>query len=275
MFINGTADQIARLIPTVWSPLMYQELRHKPSYINIFARDYEGEIKEKGNTVKVSQVKKPTGQILLDDKEQFETEELQVGGFDIVADRRAVSSFEITDLAKLQSLEFQLEVTNALVDAILEQMETDVMSIMVAAAANQIGALAGASFDLADVVALRNALRAKKVPISDVFLALGSTYYGSLLTKNMVMSSDYGSINDLMGGEVKKLSGFATFENIMENATSAVAFHKSAVQLVSQTQVNVKVSDLHANKKFGYLVSADIVYGRKLADENRIATLKL
>lgn len=277
MFVNGTADQIARMIPTVWSPLLYQELRAKPAYINLFSRDYEGEIKEKGNTVKVNQIKKPTGEILTDDKQTFNTEELQVGQFEITADRRAVASFEITDMAKLQSLEFQLEVTNALIDSILEQMEVDVQSIMVPSAAtpdHQLAALVGSSFDVADVVALRNLLAQAKVPFGeDTYMALGTTYYGSLLQKGMVVGSDYGSINDLMAGEVKKLSGFKIFEHVLEGATTAKAFHRSAVQLVMQTQVNVKVSDLHSQKKFGYLVSADIVYGRKLADAVRLASL--
>lgn len=279
MFINGTADQIANMIPTVWSPLLYQELRAKPAYINLFARDYEGEIKEKGNTVKVNQIKKPTGEIITDDKQQFNTEELQVGQFEITADRRAVASFEITDLVKLQSLEFQMEVANALIDSILEQMELDVQSIMIPSAAapdHTLAALLGASFDVADVVALRNLLAQAKVPFGeDTYMSLGTTFYGSLLQKGMVVGSDYGSINDLMAGEVKKLSGFKIFEHVLEPAQKAVAFHKSAVQLVSQTQVNVKVSDLHSQKKFGYLVSADIVYGRKLADDKRIATLAL
>lgn len=277
MFINGTADQILNMIPTVWSPLLYQELRAKPAYINLFARDYEGEIKEKGNTVKVNQIKKPNGEILTDDKQTFNPEELQVSQFEITADRRAVASFEITDLAKLQSLEFQMEVANALVDSILLQMEGDVQSIMIPSAADpdhQLAALVGASFDVADVVALRTLLAQAKVPFGeDTYMALGSTFYGSLLQKGMVVGSDYGSINDLMAGEVKKLSGFKIFENILEPASKAVAFHKSAVQLVSQTQVNIKISDLHSQKKFAYLVSADIVYGRKLADANRIATL--
>jgi hypothetical protein len=277
MFVNGTADQIANMIPTAWSPLLYQELRNKVAYLNLFARDYEGEIKEKGNTVKVNQVKAPTGEILTNDKDTFNPEELQVGQFEITADRRAVASFEITDMAKLQSLDFQMEVANALVYSIQLQMEKDIQSVMIPSAAapdHQLAALIGSSFDVVDVIALRNLLAEAKVMFGeDTYLALGSTYYGSLLGKNQVVSSDFGSVNDLMAGEVRKLSGFKVFEHVLESATKAVAFHKSAVQVVAQTQVNVKVSDLHVNKKFGYLVSADIVYGRKLADDKRIANL--
>lgn len=279
MFVNGTADQILKLIPTVWSPLMYQELRNRIAYLNLFSREYEGEIKEKGNTVKVNQIIAPTGEILTDDKAQFNPEEMQVSQFEITADRRAVASFEITDLAKLQSLEFQMEMQNSLLYAIQKQMEVDIQSIMVPSAAapdHALAALIGASFDVADVIGLRTLLSIAKVPFDEnMYLALSPTFYGSLMQKNQVVSADFGSVNDLMAGEVRKLGGFKVFEHNLEEGSKARAFHTSAVQVVTQTQVNIKISDLHAQKKFGYLVSADIVYGRKLADAKRLAEVVL
>lgn len=277
MFVNGKADDLANLIPTAWSPLIYSELRNKIAYLNLFSRAYEGEIKQKGDTVKVNQILAPGGEILTDDKAQFNPEELNIDQFSIVADRRAVASFEITDMAKLQSLDFQMEIMNALTYAIQKQMEVDIQSIMIPSAAapdHALAALIGASFDVADVVALRTLLSTAKVPFDEnMYLALSPTAYGSLMQKNQVISSDFGSVNDLMAGEVRKIAGFKVFEHNLEAVTTARAFHTSAVQLVMQTGVNVQVSNLHAQKKFGYVVSADIVYGRKLADNKRLAEL--
>ena len=275
MFVNGTADQIVKMIPTVWSPLMFQELRNKIAYLNLFSRAYEGEIKEKGNTVKVNQIVAPNGEILTNDKDQFNPEELAINQFEITADRRAVASFEITDLAKLQSLDFQMEMMNALVYSIQKQMEVDIQSIMIPSAAapdHALAALIGASFDVADVVALRTLLSVAKVPFDEnMYLALSPTFYGSLMQKNQVVSADFGSVNDLMAGEVRKIAGFKVFEHNLEEGSKARAFHTSAVQVVTQSQVNIQISNLHSQKKFGYLVSADIVYGRKLADAKRLA----
>lgn len=273
MSVSGKAELI-HLIPTVWSSLVYQELRHKVAYLNLFSREYEGEIKNLGDKVKVNTIKAPTGEILTDDKDTFNTETLQTAQFEIEADRRAVASFEITDMAKLQSLEFQQEAINALVYSIQLQMEKDIQSLLIPTSAHQLSSLTGSSFDVADVVALRTLLREALVPADEnLYLATSPTFYGSLMQKNMVVGSDFGSVNDLMAGEVKKLAGFKTFEHDLETGKVARAFHTSALQLAMQTQVNIKISDLHANKKFGYLVSADIVYGRKLADNARIAEL--
>lgn len=276
MFVNGKSDDLANLIPTAWSPLIYSELRNKIAYLNLFSRDYEGDIKNKGDTVKVNQILAPNGEILTDDKAQFNPEELNIDQYSIVADRRAVASFEITDMAKLQSLDFQMEVMNALTYSIQKQMEVDIQSIMVPSAAAPDHALAAyqdaTSFKIADVIALRTLLSAAKVG-PERYLALSPTLYGALMQQSLVVSSDYGSINDLMAGEVRKVGGFNVFEHDLETGNTARAFHPSAIQLVMQTGVNVQVSNLHSQKKFGYLVSADIVYGRKLADAKRLAEL--
>lgn len=270
---NGKAELI-HLIPTVWSSLVYQELRHKVAYLNLCNRTYEGEIKNLGDTVKINTINAPAGEIITDDKASFNPEQLVTSQFELKADRRAVASFEITDMAKLQSLEFQQEAINALVYSIQLQMEKDIQSIMVPTSTHQLSALVGTSFDIADVVALRTLLREALVPADDnLYLSTSPTFYGSLMQKNMVVGADFGSVNDLMAGEVKKLAGFKTFEHDLEVGKVARAFHTSALQIAMQTEVNIKISDLHAQKKFGYLVSADIVYGRKLADNARIAEI--
>lgn len=269
--VNGKAELI-NFIPQIWSPLIYQELRHKVAYLNLFSRDYEGEIKEKGDTVKINTIIAPQGEILTNDKDSFNPEELENSQIELKADRRAVASFEITDMAKLQSLEFQQEAINALVYSIQLQMEKDIQSIMAANPLNEINALIGADFDVKDVIALRTKLRNQLVPADEnLYLALSPEFYGSLMSKNMVVGSDFGSVNDLMAGDVKKLAGFKVFEHDLELGQKARAFHTTAILLAMQTSVNVKISDLHAQKKFGYLVSADIVYGRKLADNKRLA----
>ena len=273
MSTNGKVE-FAHLIPTVWSSLIYQELRHRVAYLNLCHRDYEGEIRNLGDKVKVNTIIAPEGEILTNDKASFNPEEFKTSQFEIEADRRAVASFEITDMAKLQSLEFQQEVINALVYSIQLQMEKDIQGIMIPKSDNRLTTLVGSSFDVADVVALRTLLRENLVPADEnLYLSTSPTFYGSLMQKNMVVGADFGSVNDLMAGDVKKLAGFKTFEHDLEVGKVARAFHTSALQVVAQTEVNVKISDLHAQKKFGYLVSADIVYGRKLADNARIADL--
>lgn len=275
--MNGRT-QFANMIPTAWSPLMYQELRSKVAFLNLFSREYEGAISEVGDTVKISQILAPTGEVITDDTAAFTPENLTVNSLSVTANRRAVASVEITDLAKLQSIDFQMEVMAGLVYSIQKQIESDIITNMLipsaAAPDHQIAPVAASDLAVADIAALRTLLALQKVPFDgNMFFACDPSYYSDLMVKQQVVSSDYGTVNDLVAGEVKGLAGFKVFEHNALAADTGFAFHTSAVQLVLQQGVNVKVSDLHVTKKFGYLISADIVYGRLLADSKRMAKI--
>jgi len=50
--VNTGKTELQNLIPTVWSTQMYDELRAKLKLGSFFMRDYEGEIRNAGDTVK-------------------------------------------------------------------------------------------------------------------------------------------------------------------------------------------------------------------------------
>jgi len=45
--------------------------------------------------------------------------------------------------------------------------------------------------------------------------------------------------------------------------------------MVTQTQVQIKLSDLHSQKKFGVLMSVDIIFGAKLGIEGNKKHIKV
>lgn len=272
---TGKAD-IASLIPTTWSPIIYQELRSKVAFLNLFARDYEGEIKEKGDTVKVNTIKAPTGEILTNDKTAFSSELMQVESFNIVANKRASAAFKVTSMASLQSMQFIQEAQEALRYALYAQMEADILAALIPSAAapdHQIAPGVAGVLAATDVNSLRTLLSVAKVPGQNRFLALDPAYYGDLLNTNSLMSKDFTGANDLDNGQVVKALGFNIFEHDILPADTGYAIHPSALQLVMQTGVEVKVSDLHANHEYAALISANIIYGFTLADNKRIAKI--
>lgn len=272
---TGKAD-IASLIPTTWSPIIYQELRAKIALLNLFARDYEGEIKAIGDTVKVNTIKAPTGEVLADDKTAFSSELMQVTSFNVTANKRASAAFKITSMALLQSQQFISEAQEALRYAIMAQMEADILSALVPSAAapdHQIAPAAVGVLAASDVTSLRTLLSIAKVPGQNRFLALDPAYYGDLLNTSSIMSKEFTNSNDQDNGQVIKALGFNIFEHDILPADTGYAIHPSALQLVMQTGVEVKVSDLHANHEYAALISANIIYGYTLADNKRIAKI--
>jgi len=125
--LNGVS-QLANLIPEVWSSQMYAQLRKQMIFAKIFERKYEGDLKNLGDIVRVNQLAAPTGEILTDDTAAFTPEALTINQFSVTVNKRASASVEITDLAKLQSLEFQAELQGALVYAIGKQLESSIIT---------------------------------------------------------------------------------------------------------------------------------------------------
>jgi hypothetical protein len=276
-FVNGKAD-LANLIPTVWSTNIYQELRNSLMLAEVFNRDYEGELMNLGDTVKVNQIIAPDGEILTDDKQTFSSERMDVVQQTITVNKRASAAFEFTDLAQLQSMSFERDAQEALLYAIRKKIEEDMISILIPSAANPDHIIAPASAsDLAaiDIAKIRTLMSLAKLPRSNRFLFLDPTYYGDLIQKQTIASRDYVPAGSpTMTGLISEpLYGFSIAEHDLLPVDTGYAIHRSACTLVMQQGVRIKISDLHAQNKYGYLLSADIVYGIKLMDDKRIVKI--
>jgi len=268
--------QLANLIPEIWSPKMYDELRSKILFANTFSREYEGAIKNMGDTVRVNQVNAPTGEILTDDTVAFSSELLNTTQFNIVANKRASAAFEISDLGQLQSMSFQAEAQEALVYSIRKQLENDIISALVPSALAPDHDIAPAVIgDLAavDLGAIRTLMSKALIPTTNRKLFLDPQYYGDILDDAKVMSRDYTSGNLSEPGVADAFMGFQIMEHDGIAADTGFAVHPSALQLVMQQDIRIKISDLHSNNKYGYLVSADFVYGYQLFDDTRIVKI--
>jgi hypothetical protein len=273
--VNGKED-IASMIPTVWSSKLYARLRANLVFMNIFSREYEGEIKEVGDTVKVNEMAAITGEDLTDDKQEFTAQALSFTPYQIVANRRAVAAVEVTDMAKLQSLEFQEKLMDELTYTIMLKIENYLISLISpsASAPDHIIAPASAS-DLApvDLSSLRTLASRAFWPLSERYFVPSPEYYSDLSNKSQIMSHDFTKSNDSDSGTVNVYSGFRILESQLLAVDTGIACHPSAVQAVMQTAVNVKVSDQHVNGKFSHLISADIIYGATQFDNKRLAKI--
>jgi hypothetical protein len=270
---TGKAD-IVNMIPKVWSSKFYEELRAKSILQQLFAREYEGEIKSRGDQVNVSQITVPTAETLANDKTQFTPAALGNNTFALVANKQTVASFEFTDLAQLQSISFMEEAKKALTDSLRLKIEAELLAQYVAAVTGYVIATPG-DLAVADLVKARTLLSKAKVPTADRFMLLDPEYYGHLLSKGQIVSNDYRSTDATNSGELgARLMGFNVMEHDGLSALSGLAFHKSAVQMVTQREVQIKISDLHSNNKLGFLMSADIVWGSAIFDANRCTRLK-
>lgn len=267
--------ELANRIPSLWAPRMYAELRNKIAFLNIFSREYEGVIANVGDTVKVQQLQAPAAEILTNDKAQFNTQSVTIDNFNITANKRAVAAVEITDMAALQSLDFQEELQMSLVYAVRKKIEQDIIASLAPSTSPQhnINPAASSALAAVDVATMRTLLSSALVPSEQRALLLAPSYYGDLLTSSQIMSRDFTSGNNSMIGVIDSFLGFMIAEHDLLDADVGFAVHPSALQLVIQKEMTVKVSDLHSQQKFGALISADVVYGFTLADNKRLVKI--
>lgn len=275
MSANGVTE-LANLIPVITSPKIYAELRNSIMFANFFEREYEGEISSFGQQVKVNTINAPTAEILSDDKAEFASADLSISQTTITCDKIAVASFDITDLAQMQSLEFEADVVEALSYAIRLKLENQIISAFSPSASSPdhiIAPAAASDLAAADLGSMRTLLSTAKVPVTGRGLFLAPSYYGDLLSKTQLTSLDFVPGQAGVSGVLSNFMGFNIAEHNLLSADVGYAVHPSALQVVMQRGVTVKVSDLHPLGRLGYKVSAHMIFGVKQMDNTRIVKI--
>ena len=122
-------------------------------------------------------------------------------------------------------------------------------------------------FNAAELSACRLlAAKAKWEKSKGWWVLMDPSYYSDILNAATLTSQDYvGAETPVVGGQVvNKRFGFNLLEDNSLATDKALIFHPDFLYMVMQQAPRFKVSDQHANKKFGYVISVDIVFGAKL-----------
>jgi len=275
---------ISSTIQDIWSSLFMDDLYQDNLLLNLVNRDYSGEIRDVGDSVRVNQIDKMTGQTLTINKtggaRTFTPETVTTTGVQVVANRRFVASADFADLADIQSMLDPLSARSqqlraAMVAAISEQINTYLYGL-VAPTVSSIAAtmsatvLAGARKYGADEFWERS---------KGWYGLLGTSYWEDLLLDATLSSNEFTNDMPMVGGQKgMRRFGFNLFEdNSSGNADRGLFFHPDFLYWVQQYEPRFKVSDKHAQGEFAYMVSVDLVGGGILghsgADKHTLRTL--
>jgi hypothetical protein len=277
MSISGRT-QMTNLIPEIWSEKLYTSLKANLVLANLFSRDYENEISQKGDSVNVAQLSAISGERITDDTQAFTTSPVTVTTQQIVADSIFSAAVQVTDVAKLQSIAYETELQNTLVHAIQKALEDYIITLMVPSASapdHQINCASSGLLAAADVAGMRYLLSAQSVPMSDRYLVVDPNFYGDLLGQANFVSNDYIPANSASstGMITNPLYGFGVQESSNMAVTTGYAFHKSALAVVLQRGVNIEVASTLSNNRYGMIIAANIIGGAKLMDSKRIVKI--
>ena len=265
-------SDVTNQVEKFWSPIFMKELRQSLLLGSLVSKDYNGQIKNLGDTVYVSQINSPVSGLRTagTDAESFNSETMSTTRVAIQANKRAVASFEIEDLVMLQSQigAQDSEIRASLMYAVEKQIN-DYLKTLVAPSTSAPDHLINSVTDLnaANLSAVRLlAAQAKWAKEKGWYGLIDPSYYSDILNASTLTSSDYtGGDAPIVAGQVaNKRFGFNLFEDNSLNTDRALFFHPDFMHMVMQQEARFKISDLHSNGKFMFRISVDVIFGAAL-----------
>ena len=273
-------------IPTVWASRLLTALGTSLVYgqASVCNRDYEGEIRKSGNTVKISSIGDVTidnytkdteigdPQTLTDEEQTLLVDQAKYFNFYVDSVDRAQQNVNVLDEAMRRSAWKLRDKSDTFLAATMEA---------VVPADNKIGSVATPKIPTKEdayeyLVDLGVLLDEADTPIDGRFVVVPAWFHGLLLKDDrFVRSGTMPGERRLANGEVGEAAGFAIMKsNNVPNTTGTkykiIAGHSIATAYVEQI---VDVQTYKPEKRFGDAVKGLHVYGAKVVRSNNLAML--
>jgi hypothetical protein len=288
---------VTNQIQKFWGPLGVDEFVESTALARLVNRNFtdaQGRattVNMKGDTVYVSELGIPTGETrtIGTDADVFNPEEMTLNRVAVQVTKRFVASYEFEDLVQIQSQigDADSEVRMALMQSLAEQVNSYCYSLLSVSTSAPDHLLNGISdFNSAHMATLRKLAGAAKWPKDGNWWVLADpSYYSDIMDDTTMSSADFGGQDrPVISGQVAAPRfGFNVLEDNSDGLKAlfqaggnlglssaavedfAVAFHTKCMHLIIQEQPRFQISNLHSNKQFGFVISADLLGGGVLA----------
>lgn len=275
--------QVNDQIQKYWAPVFTQDLREQLLLGALVNKSYQGDLKQGGDTVYVSQLAAVTGELkdVGVDADTFGSEQMSLSRIAIVADKRAVASYKVADLVAIQSQldQGKPEILESLRFAVSKKMNDHLYSLVSpSASAPDHIVNSVTTFDLSTLQTVHKLANEAKWPMDGQWYGLLSPkYYADLLGVTSATSNDFGASDAaVISGQIAlKRFGFSIVGDNSRSGSQALFLHPSFMHMVMQSEVQLKVSDLHSQNQFGYVISADVIFGAKQAVDGAVRCIKV
>lgn len=272
-----TTTELSAIVPEYWSTSWYDVLLNAIVFQDCISQDYQGEIANLGDTVNVTQFPE------FDDAYEFaENEAVPADGvsptqIQLVVNKRVAKDFIITNTAQIQGLDAQTKLRDLAFYAIIKKMQAVIVEAIVPSASSpdhQIAYDSGTTLALADFLEIKELLDTANVPEGNRFSVHGAAQWNDFWNITGFTSRDYISQGDMMSGA--SLPGLLLgFKPKMTNVVGSTSYfmHRSFLQMAVQKNPVPKVYDKGVQGVRAERVNLDVLFGVKLFDSKRCATL--
>lgn len=273
---------ITRFIPEIWSAVLLQALETRLVYAQpgVVNRDYEGEIANAGDTVRITSISDPTIGDYVPNSTTITPEELNDAQRTLVIDQSKYFAFKVDDVDQRQALgNVMPEAMRRAAYQLARVADSYVASLYTGVVAdNNLGTVSVTTAAIAYTQLRMLKLRLDEADIpEDGRFAIMPPWYYSLLTEDnrFLDAAASGTTETLRNGQVGRVLGFELLQSnqapnptgddyvVMAGVDSAISFAQ---------QIN-KTEAYRPESSFSDAVKGLHLYGAKLVRPDHIAVL--
>ena len=275
---------VTNFIPTIWSARLLRHLDKKHVYANLLNRDYEGEIKNFGDTVKINQIGDVEIKDYTKNTDIDAPEELSGDQLTLTIDQAKYFNFGVDDVDNAQTnpklMDKAMQRAGYGVNDVTDRYAANLLYIN-AASDNTLGSddspIVPTAEDAYDaLVDLATLLTEADVPMDGRWTVIPAWYHGLLLKDKRFVGNgtDYNKAI-LEGGEVGVAAGFrVSLSNNVPNTTGTkykiIAGTNEAGSYAEQI---LKTEAYRPEKRFSDAIKGLHVYGAKILQPKCVAVL--
>jgi hypothetical protein len=275
--IHTAETELSVIVPEIWSARYYDVLLASLPFNALISRDYEGEIANLGDTVKISTFPEFSAATELAEGAKGDADAVTVTQQSLVINQRTYKDFIITNKAQLQSLPAMDKLRELAIYAIQKRIQAVIIAAISPSSAapdHQIASDSGTTLALADILEAKELLDAQSVDMGNRHCVLGSAQTNDIFNITGFTSSDFildGS--PLTTGEINRaLLGFMPHMTT-EVGSVAYFFHQSFMTMAAQKALGVSIYDLGVEGKRAARVNVDTLWGLKQLDSKRVVSI--
>lgn len=274
---------VTSFIPELWNARLLYALEKAHVAANLVNRNYEGEIRQQGDTVHINSI----GAVTVDDYTRNtdidDPEVLTTTDQTLTIDQAKYFNFQIDDVDAAQAAGDLMDTAMQRAAYALNDAADAFLLQTIAAGVdtnNKIGGSAAIALTAENIyeniVALKTKLDKANVPTTGRYIVVPPEIHALLLLDDrFVKASDGGTANDtLLNGEVGRVAGFTVYmSNNVKYTTDHWEIPASVQTSTTYAEQIVSTEAYRMEKRFADAVKGLHVYGAKVTDGKQIAVL--
>jgi hypothetical protein len=274
---------VVNFVPEIWAATLLESLKKALVYGMVVNRNYEGEISEKGDTVNITSISRPTIATYVPGTTVITPESLTDAQRKLIVDQAKFFAFEVDDVEQRQAAGDVLdaamgEAAYGLADVADQYLASLYTGVIAANALGTIAVVAATPTNAYDLVLvpLKVKLDEANVPQEDRWCVIPPWFHGRMLRDDRFIRADASgdATAKSITGFVGEAAGFSLFTS---NNTPfpggddniVIAGYKGAITFAEQIN---KVEAYRPQDAFSDAVKGLYLYGGKLVRPDAIAT---